>query len=281
MSAPRRVLGALLLAVSPAAGAAQGQAARGRATFDAMCAACHTVGGGRLVGPDLQGITGRRSETWLIEFVQHPQRFAAGDTAAAALIAEYGFPMPDQPLSGDEIRAILAYIGGTAPGAAAAPLPQAAPVGGAVTDEQVTLGRALFQGRARLANAGPSCISCHDVTYEGVAPGGALARELTTAVARLGSAGARAIVAQPPFPVMQRAYRDRPLTAAEVTALMAFLTRVSERQGGHQARAISRTLPVAGAVGAALLLLLYSLVWGKRLKHSVNQRIYERQLEST
>ena len=32
----------------------------GRAIFDLKCKACHTVGSGDLVGPDLEGVTGRR-----------------------------------------------------------------------------------------------------------------------------------------------------------------------------------------------------------------------------
>ncbi len=39
------------------------------------CTACHTIGGGKLVGPDLQGVLDRRSEDEIIKFVQNPGDF--------------------------------------------------------------------------------------------------------------------------------------------------------------------------------------------------------------
>ena len=34
--------------------------------FQQQCAACHTIGGGTLVGPDLQDVTSRRDREWLV-----------------------------------------------------------------------------------------------------------------------------------------------------------------------------------------------------------------------
>lgn len=258
--------------------AEQNQADQGQETFKNTCAACHSIGGGRLVGPDLQGLHERRSEKWILEFVQHSQKLiASGDSTALALFKEYqDFPMPDQSLSADEIRGIIAYIRrtesfGTTPAAVVAE----------PTEEQTQMGQELFQGNTRLVNAGPTCTSCHDVKNDAVAGGGALARDLTSAFSRLGGAGIQAILSAPPFPVMQRAYRDNPLTDEEVVALAGFLRRADEQQALHQPRTFALKLFAAGAGGAVLLLGLYSLAWGRRLKGSVNQRIYDRQIKST
>jgi mono/diheme cytochrome c family protein len=256
---------------------------RGAAMFRSACAACHTIGGGRLVGPDLQGLHERRSELWIIAFVQRSQQvIASGDPVATALFKEYQeIVMPDQPFSDDEVREILAYIRRTkAFGAAPAAATAAVEVTGS-TEEQVQLGRELFQGTTRLANGGPSCTSCHDVTDAAITGGGVLARELTTVVSRLGAPGVRAMIANPPFPVMQRAYRDHPLIEAEVTALVQFLGLVGAEQALHQPRGFGPRLFAAGVGGSVLLLLLYSLVWRRRLKGSVNQGIYDRQITST
>src|SRR6266545_4951688 len=41
--------------------------------FRQNCVSCHTIGGGRLTGPDLKNITQRKEREWLIEFLQSPQ----------------------------------------------------------------------------------------------------------------------------------------------------------------------------------------------------------------
>lgn len=249
----------------------------GEAVFQASCAACHTIGGGRLVGPDLQGVGARRSEAWIISFVQHSQQLvAAGDSTAVALFHEYqDMPMPDQPLSADEVRAVLAYIAGAgaAPGAATPVV--------AATEEQVLLGQRLFQGAAWFENGGAPCTSCHDVTGGAITGGGGLARELTTAFSRLGAPGLQAIVTNPPFPVMQRAYRDHPLTDDEAVALVGFLGRVAEQPVAVPARTFDLKLLIMGVAGSAVLLVFYARLWRRRLKGSVNQKIFDRQIRTT
>ena len=37
----------------------------GEQAFKTKCAACHTIGGGKLVGPDLKEVTTRRDDAWL------------------------------------------------------------------------------------------------------------------------------------------------------------------------------------------------------------------------
>ena len=257
--------------------ASQAQADQGQETFQTLCSVCHTIGGGRLVGPDLQGVSERRSEEWIIGFVQHSQQLvAAGDPDAVAIFEEFNrIPMPDQPLSDEEIRRIIEYMRGAASTGPAQPavLEQA-------TEEQILLGQALFQGNTRFVNGGPTCNSCHEVTNDAVIGGGVLARELTTVFSRLGGPGVRAILGSPPFPVMQRAYEDKPLTDEEVVALVGFLQRADEEQAFHQPRDYGPKLFAAGVVGTAILLGLYSLIWGRRLKGSVNQSIYDRQIKS-
>jgi mono/diheme cytochrome c family protein len=258
--------------------ASQAQTGPGQAAFQAACTACHTIGGGRLVGPDLQGVADRRSEAWIIAFVQRSQQLvAAGDSTAVALFKEYGnIPMPDQPLSADGVRQLLAYIRSAGATGAAPQL-----VVAQATEEEILLGRSLFQGTTRFANGGLACTSCHDVTDAAITGGGALARELTTAYARLGGPGIQSIIANPPFPVMQRAYRDNVLTEPEVSALVGFLGLVGAQQALHQPRGFGPRLLAMGAGGSVFLLVLYSLLWRRRLKGSVNQGIYDRQIRTT
>ncbi len=58
--------------------------------FIQRCAQCHTLGGGRGVGPDLTGVTSRRAKDWLIGFIQNPDSYLDKDADAQKLLAEYG-----------------------------------------------------------------------------------------------------------------------------------------------------------------------------------------------
>ena len=245
--------------------------------FQATCAACHTTGSDRLVGPGLEGVNDRRDREWLISFITTPdQLIASGDTIANRLLAEYIVPMPNLGTTREEAEAVLAYIADGADAAPGPPPQTQAPA----TEEQVLVGQALFQGDTRLLNGGPTCNSCHDVTNDAVIGGGILAIELTTVFSRLGGPGVRAILGSPPFPVMQRAYMDRPLTDEEVVALVGFLKKADEEQALHQPRDYGIKLFGAGILGAVILLGLYSVAWRGRKKGSVNQEIFDRQVKS-
>jgi len=91
----------------------------GEKIFKANCAACHTVGKGKLVGPDLQGVGERHPETWMLKWIKSSKKLVkSGDAEAVRLFKENnGMPMTDQLLKDDEIKTVLAYIKdkGTAP----------------------------------------------------------------------------------------------------------------------------------------------------------------------
>ncbi|MEN8120456.1 MAG: c-type cytochrome [Bacteroidota bacterium] len=76
------------------------------------CNACHSIGGGKKIGPDLKGVTERRDEAWIIKFIQSSQTMInEGDVEAVKLFEEYNkIPMPDNALTDDEVKALLNYI---------------------------------------------------------------------------------------------------------------------------------------------------------------------------
>jgi protein SCO1/2 len=80
--------------------------------FESRCGACHTIGNGDRVGPDLAGVTARRDRAWLSRYLAEPDRMQAeGDPIATALFAKYkNVPMPNLRLSGIEIAALLSYL---------------------------------------------------------------------------------------------------------------------------------------------------------------------------
>ncbi len=84
--------------------------AAGMATFDAQCAACHTIGEGPLVGPDLAGITLVRDHEWLNAWILDPEAFAAVDADAEAL---YTGSMPAPGLATNQIDEVVAFLDST------------------------------------------------------------------------------------------------------------------------------------------------------------------------
>lgn len=260
----------------------------GRQIFQ-QCAACHSIGGGRLVGPDLKDIDARRSESWLRAFIKSPTKVLnSGDKTAKELFAEFNqIPMPDQALSDDQIKSVLAYIkqeGAASPSAGEetpstandASSPQAAAV--ELSPEEIERGHKLFDGRAPLANGGPSCNACHRVENDGFFGGGGLARDLTQVASRIGRQGIQAILGNIPFPLMRAAYAESGLSNQDVNALVGFLQQVDKKSAsGAEGQVGGWKLLGAGAGGVIILLLFFMQVGQNRKRRSVNQDIYDRQ----
>jgi len=75
------------------------------------CYGCHTFGR-HLAGPDLAGVTARRSADWLRKFLADPEVMVRTDSTAARLWeANKGYPvMRIQKLNPQEIEALIQYL---------------------------------------------------------------------------------------------------------------------------------------------------------------------------
>ena len=81
--------------------------------FKNRCAACHTLGKGDTVGPDLAGVTTRRDRDWLTRYLKAPdQMLTDKDPIAVALSEKYTVPMPNLRLNEDEVAAVLSFLHG-------------------------------------------------------------------------------------------------------------------------------------------------------------------------
>jgi mono/diheme cytochrome c family protein len=217
-------------------------AEQGQALFEQKCKGCHTIGGGNLVGPDLQGVTLRRDPAWIKAFIADPGKvIASGDPIAKKLVSEHNnMQMPNLGLSQTDIEALLAYFEtqtGQAPAQAqpatspsgAAP-PSAAGSQPALPAGDPAAGQALFLGELRLVNGGPACVSCHTVGKVGALGGGRLGPDLTQVYARYGGqAGMASTLASLPFPTMQGAFATRPLSPLEQSDLLAFFAQANQQ----------------------------------------------------
>ncbi len=85
-------------------------AQRGKLDFDSKCLACHSVGGGAKLGPDLYGTTRRHDDAWLTRWLKSPDQMMRSDPTAKALLEQWKLPMPNQGLSDEEIKQYIAYF---------------------------------------------------------------------------------------------------------------------------------------------------------------------------
>lgn len=265
-------------------------AQNGESDFKQVCAACHTIGKGRLVGPDLVGVTERRSEDWLLKFIKSSQSLVkSGDKTADSLFKAFNSViMPDQAMDDAKIKDILAYITNQSGGSSTTTA--VATENTETTTEVVPVepgrwevGQDLFVGKVRFDNGGPACNSCHNVSINGYISGGALAKDLTQAVSRLTGDGAKAFFAGTslPMPQMQKSYAGRALTDQEVNDILAFLTYADEQAKTNPSDSIVGTrMLVGGILGVVALLALFTFIWIRRKRQTVNYSIFERQIHS-
>jgi len=83
----------------------------GKLAFESKCLACHSVGLGKKLGPDIAGVTKRRSDDWLARWLKAPEKMLETDVDAKAMLKEFNnLPMPNQSLGEAEIRQYIKYF---------------------------------------------------------------------------------------------------------------------------------------------------------------------------
>jgi protein SCO1/2 len=84
----------------------------GAAMFRTRCAACHTLGAGDGVGPDLLRVTNERSREWLTKYILGPDKMLAEkDPVAVALFKKYNqVKMPNLHLTPVDVKTLLDYF---------------------------------------------------------------------------------------------------------------------------------------------------------------------------
>lgn len=87
----------------------------GQYLFAKECSACHTIGHGDKIGPDLAGVTDRRDSEWLARYIAEPDKvLASGDPIARGLQARYRVTMPNLRVGDRDLAALMDFLGGGA-----------------------------------------------------------------------------------------------------------------------------------------------------------------------
>lgn len=249
-----------------AQGAAGQPAAGGAAAlFEKQCYSCHNIGGGAKKGPDLQGVTTRRTREWLHRFIASPSSLKkAGDADAVALFAEFApEEMPDQMLSAAQVDEILALIETLTSGNKTF-VPQSGQLTRQPTGRDIYPGYQLFTGQRKLQNGAPACISCHTVADSGLLGGGTLGLDLTQANLKYTDIELASILKAPAFPVMSKVFLNHDLTDEEIIQLFAYLQHARTRTPDP----VRPSLHFLGLGLAGMLagIGLMSFAWRRRLR---------------
>jgi len=85
---------------------------RGQYLYGRDCIACHTIGHGDKIGPDLMGVTRSRDHDWLVRMIQNPEQLLNGqDPIATALLKKYkNLRMPNLNVSDLERDYLIGYM---------------------------------------------------------------------------------------------------------------------------------------------------------------------------
>ncbi len=152
----------------------------GQEIFDRVCFACHSIGEGPRVGPDLKDVQTRREREWLVRWMQDPVGMGQTDSIGQAILAEWNnVPMAPPNLDDQEINDVLDYIAAVSTGEITVAVEESGPV--ELTDEDFARGQQIFFDR---------CAGCHGTLRAG-ATGPNIQPERT---AQIGTAALKAIM---------------------------------------------------------------------------------------
>jgi len=228
----RGALGVLMGVLVLGAGGEARSQEEAAAFFKGNCMACHTIGGGRLAGPDLKNVAQRRDREWLRSFIIDPgAKISAGDPYALELLDKArGVVMPTLPQVTPEIVDALLDLIEKESGLGVSQFKGGAALPTPFTAEDLEEGREIFTGVRPLANGGTNCASCHSAPGLPGLGGGALGPDLSRVADRLGGRpGLSGWLRAPATPTMRAAFQDHPLEPEEIHALAALFDDASSR----------------------------------------------------
>ena len=252
------------------------KAQKGESLFKKTCLACHTIGKGKVIGPDLKDISQKREANWLVNFIRSStEMINSNDADAVALFEEYNkIPMPDSNMSDSEIKQVIAYIDEQSTKTIAADSTKTETV--EVVNGNVENGRELFTGEKLLKNGGSACISCHNLSDSHVYYGGKMAKDLSESYELLKSPGINSVLKFLTFPAMANTYGQNELTETEISDLTAFLKYTSDNKHSSISQSFDLMFFLYSLLFFIALLFFLHIFWRNKKPASVKEHIYNR-----
>ena len=204
--------------------------------FFYRCAGCHTIGGGKLTGPDL--VT------------------AAQWSPADLKIAVKKMEKNVGPLSPADIDQVIEFL--KDPGVSARIARQRQKIEAKLRAElpppSFETGQKLFRGNKTLQNGGPACISCHHFVHEG----GTLGPDLTLIKEKASGVVLQSAIEKSSYKIMRSVYEKRKITQEESLHLSEYLSR-PEKISARFAPDLNMVVRWAGVGFGAFFALLWVL----------------------
>ena len=238
------------------------------AFFKQNCTSCHTIGGGRLTGPDLKDVTSRRDHAWLVQFLQSPKAMIdSGDPYALKLQQEArGVVMPNiagmNPQQAQELLEMITAESRQTRSQFAGMQISDRPL----TAQDVAKGKLVFLGEQQLSGGGPACMSCHTIKGLTLLGGGRLGPDLTRVYERLqGRKGLAAWLSSPASPTMSPVFKGHAIQPDEILSLVA-LFEDSAKRGGQDDTTSLLNFFLLGVGGMVLGLISLDALWKTRFR---------------
>ena len=214
----------------------------GKKLFEKNCTVCHKLGGGKLVGPELLGVTERRDRAWLLKFIRNSdEMIKSGDPTAVKLFEENNkVPMlAFTQLSDAEINSIIDYIEKWEPEKEKVFAVDVNKKEGFAHTE-VLRGERLFYGLIPFEQGGTTaCASCHNTTASDTLNWNPSAKELALSFMNPDGMNIYKSMSEPTSDVMQKAHAEYKLTDQEVFYIAAYLSEYL-----HYGETPHKTFPV-------------------------------------
>ena len=200
----------------------------GKQLFEKNCTICHKIGGGKLVGPELMGVTQRREKAWLAKFIKNSKELIdAGDPIAVKVYEENNkIPMLSfTQLSDAEINSIIDYIDKWEPEKEKTFTVDVNKREG-FSQTEILRGERLFYGLIPFEQGGTkACNSCHNTITSDSLNWNPSARELAIAHMEKDGMNIYKSMGEPTSDVMRKAHENlNSQNRKSFTSLLFFLT---------------------------------------------------------
>lgn len=250
----------------------------GEEIFAKNCVACHTIGSGNLVGPDLKGVEERRSIDWIGQFILSSEKLInSGDQDAIDNFEFFNkIKMQDFNFNTAQLADLINYIVKAGGGEMPAPKVEEIILTPEEKEIMIPVGSRLFQGYDKFSDGGVACFACHHVSYEGNNQGGSLGTDLTSSFTKYnGAAGLKGFIMTPSSMIMEMEYSKHPLTQEEIMSLVVFL---EDANGNGTPEFESTGLFVGGIILSCIMIFLIMIIWSEKKRNGINSEIISRQV---